>query len=345
MNDCNVIPVVIDALRAKNLGCYGYTRARAKGFPNILLILSPNHSSLVKAFNRYANVFAYFIDPWSFAHIIHRIPGWVKAKYRSFPTTSLKFVGRLLNPPHRIATRQLNSAIIDLVFVSDPITCKIDLKPFKNAVKAYWSQDCVYPSSWYTQVLSTQIQGFDVIFCAHKRYLCNFEGVAPKVYHLPFAYDPDVCKPMNALEKYDIAFVGTLTQNRDKVIRELKKRLPNLHIFVGNAWQHDMARIYNESRMVLNISRSAELNWRVFEALGCKRLLLTDRSQEVEELFRDKEHLVIYDSIEDLVYNIEEYIANREEKERIALQGFKEVAQKHTIYHRAEEVLKVFEVM
>jgi len=88
-----------------------------------------------------------------------------------------------------------------------------------------------------------------------------------------------------------------------------------------------MILIYNESKMVLNISRSAELNWRVFEALGCKRLLLTDRSQEVGELFRDGEHLAMYDGVEDLVDKIEKYLANPEEREKIALKGFKEVVK------------------
>jgi hypothetical protein len=52
---------------------------KVKGFPNVLLILSPDHFSLVKAFSKYANVFPYFIEPSSLIHVMHRVPGRIKA--------------------------------------------------------------------------------------------------------------------------------------------------------------------------------------------------------------------------------------------------------------------------
>jgi spore maturation protein CgeB len=61
----------------------------------------------------------------------------------------------------------------------------------------------------------------------------------------------------------------------------------------------------------------------------------------VEELFRNKEHLVTYKDEKDVMEKIEELVVDREERESIALRGFNEVYSKHTIYHRVEEILKV----
>lgn len=316
-----------------------------KNYPTVLLVLSPEFSSLVKAFNRYANVFVSFIDPWTRLHLSHRLPGKIKSEAKIVPGFLLKLVGKVLNMPHRVRVYQVRPEDIDLIFVSDPITCRIDLKPFKNAVKVYWSHDCIYPSTYYTQIFSTHIQDYDIVFSAHKSCLDYFRGLGPKIYLLHFAYDPDVCRPMSVQEKYDLAFIGTITEKRRKILKEILARLPQLKLFMGNAWQHDMVQIYNESKIVLNISRAGELNWRVFEVLGCRRPLLTDKNQEVEEIFREGEHLVMYRDIETLIDKIQILIRDPILRSKIALNGHKEVTQRHTIYHRALEVLKIANVL
>lgn len=86
----------------------------AKDFPDVLLILSPDHFSLIKAFNKYANVFVHFIDPWSFTHVLHRFPGLLKAECKRIPEPLLKFTAKFLNPPHRVGIHQLDPEMIDL---------------------------------------------------------------------------------------------------------------------------------------------------------------------------------------------------------------------------------------
>jgi hypothetical protein len=217
-------------------------------FPNVFLILSPEDFSLTKAFNRYANVFPYFIDPLNLIHVVHRVPGRIKANYRRFPSKILSLTSRILNRPHKLRTKRIKPEDVDLVFVSDPVVCRINLKEFKNAVKAYWSQDCVYSSTFYTQLLSARVQDYDVVFCAHKPYLERFKEFGVKAYWLPFAYDPDICRPMNLPTKYDVTFVGTITENRRKLLAKIKEKFPHLNLFFGTAFQHNMAYVYNQSK-------------------------------------------------------------------------------------------------
>jgi spore maturation protein CgeB len=256
----------------------------------------------------------------------------------------LSLLGKILNRPHKLKIKHVRPEDIDLVFVSDPVVCRIDLRKYKNAVKAYWSQDCIYQSTFYTQLLSTKIQDYDIIFCAHKPYLEHFKEFGVKTYWLPFAYDSDVCRPIDIPEKYDITFVGTLTENRKRLLMKVKERFPYLKTFFGTAFQHNMVYIYNQSKVVLNISRTGELNWRVFEVLGCRRALLTDKNHEVSEVFNDGEHLMTYSSLDELFDKLETLLKEEDTRLRIASTGYLEVSKKHTIYHRAKEVLRVCEV-
>ncbi len=79
---------------------------------------------------------------------------------------------------------------------------------------------------------------------------------------------------------------------------------------------------------------------RVFEALCCGSMLLTDDADGLADFFTDREHLVIYndDNIAELA---EYYINHKEERERIAEAGRKLVLEKHTYAHRVDEIVRV----
>ena len=314
--------------------------------PNVLLILPSDRSSmgfglgLAKAFNEHANVFLSLINHRRLGHVIHRLPGRMKAGNRRLPVPVLRFIGGLVNPLHNTDFSREAPQAIDLLFVSDPVVCRFDLRPFRNAATVYWSHDAIYSSSYNTQILSTNLSRFDVVFCAHRSDVQRFEDLGLSAFHLPFAYDPDVMRPMRLSAKYDLAFIGTPTKERLKVLRKISEHRPDLRLFVGQRWQHDMARINNQSRMVLNISRAGEINWRVFEVLGCKSLLVTSESKEIGALFRDGKHLVMYEDGKDLSAKVENLLTMPEVRKRIAAQGFEEVSSKHTFHHRAQYILR-----
>ena len=116
-------------------------------------------------------------------------------------------------------------------------------------------------------------------------------------------------------------------------------QLTNRKIFIGRAWQHDMVALYNSSKLVLNISRSKELNMRVFEVLGCGRPLLTDHVEEVTDIFKNKVHLATYSSLDELIDLILYYLVNEEEREEMARRGQEECYKKHTLDHRVRTIL------
>ena len=93
--------------------------------------------------------------------------------------------------------------------------------------------------------------------------------------------------------------------------------------------------------MVFNRSILNDVNMRVFEAVACGSLLVTnDLAQNgLDELLRDGEHLVTYRDDDELIERVRCYLDNPDEREAIAERGMEEALARHTYRHRMERVL------
>jgi len=184
-------------------------------------------------------------------------------------------------------------------------------------------------------------QNFDYIFAAHKDAVEKFKEVHPKVFWLPLAADPDIHKRYDEEQIYDVAYIGSLNPKTYKKRIELIERLSKEFNVIARhgVYLDDLAKIYGKSKLVLNKSLNKELNMRVFEALSCGRCLVTDKiSDGMEDLFKDRKHLVLYEdsNLQELVRYL---LENEEEREKIAHNGQKEVYNYHTYFHRASFIL------
>jgi DUF based on E. rectale Gene description (DUF3880)/Glycosyl transferases group 1 len=92
---------------------------------------------------------------------------------------------------------------------------------------------------------------------------------------LPLACDPAIHCKHDVPKQYDFSFVGNLFPGpRSDLLDRLRRRFPK-H-FIGNCYFEEMARTYSASRAVFNRSIRNDVNMRVFEALACGSLLLTN---------------------------------------------------------------------
>ena len=111
--------------------------------------------------------------------------------------------------------------------------------------------------------------------------------------------------------------------------------------FVGQRFFEQMALTYSASHMVVNLSVRNDLNMRVFEALACGSLLLTDElsSPSIRKLFTPGEHLVTYRNIDELVNIATHFLEHEQERRRIADAGRALVLAGHTYVHRMRAML------
>lgn len=86
-------------------------------------------------------------------------------------------------------------------------------------------------------------------------------------------------------------------------------------------------------KIILQESRWGEITRRIFEGMGCGRMVLTNKIEEetgIFRLFEDKKDIVYYSSKEECESLIEYYLRNEEERESIALSGYNKIINNHT---------------
>jgi len=97
-----------------------------------------------------------------------------------------------------------------------------------------------------------------------------------------------------------------------------------------------LARLYSESRVVLNITnwgRGAErsgMNMRVLEVPACGACLLTDGSRDLGAVVTPGEHVVLFDGPDDFSAKLRYYLDNPDEREEIARKGCGHVTSHYT---------------
>jgi len=201
---------------------------------------------------------------------------------------------------------------------------------------AWWAIDTHLDFPWYR----TKGHDFDFLFAAQRDGAAALrdEGLAAR--WLPLACDPHIHRPHEVPKTHDVCFIGNLCPGpRSELLQLIQRRFPNT--FVGRRYFSDMARAYSAARLVFNRSIRNDVNMRVFEALACGSLLVTnDLSDNGQgEIFRDGEHLVAYTEAEEMLATIAFYLTHEEERERIAACGRAVVLEKHTYRHRMQTIL------
>ena len=186
---------------------------------------------------------------------------------------------------------------------------------------------------------------FDLVFAAQRDGADQLRRAGiDSATRLPLACDPEIHRKHEVAQRYDVAFVGNVFPGpRTDLLDLVQRTYPRS--FLGNAYFEEMARTYSAARIVFNRSIRNDVNMRVFEAVACGSLLVTndlgDNGQA--ELFQDGVHLATYREAEDLLDKLAFYLEHEDIRERIAAAGRSETIEKHTYRHRMQAVLEQVE--
>lgn len=146
--------------------------------------------------------------------------------------------------------------------------------------------------------------------------------------------------------KYDLTFCGKvgIKHNRSEFLNSLKNNY-NIKVFgsdiPGNYLSYtEMMTLYKQSKINLNFSgidsnkinitkitgedftKKKQLKGRIFEVLQAGGFLLTENSPGIENYFDDGIHLVIFNNQYELEKQVNYYLTNDHEREKIRLEGF-----------------------
>lgn len=189
--------------------------------------------------------------------------------------------------------------------------------------------------SWYPYYA----QAFDVCLMSLRDHIPQMLGrrlTQEQVWWTPaFAKDEDQPRPFAPL--WDVLFVGTVdparTPRRHAFLDALRERVPGLAVRTG-----DYRALYPQGRVLLNYCEHGDLNFRVFEALGCGGCLVTPRvGHGLLDLFPEGESIATYppDDLEALVDLLEGLLHAPDRCAAMRKAGLASIDAGHRAMHRA----------
>ena len=102
----------------------------------------------------------------------------------------------------------------------------------------------------------------------------------------------------------------------------------------------------NKGLMVIQNSRWGEITRRIFEAMACGKLVLTDRlnsSKKLDEILIEGQDIIYYNDMFDCIEKMNYYNEHEEERERIAHNGMLKVLNNYTQIQIVDKLIKEYE--
>jgi hypothetical protein len=164
--------------------------------------------------------------------------------------------------------------------------------------------------------------GYDAIFTSHWTDL--------NIYYPSFTdYEP-----------FDV--VTSMYGNRGEVVKYLQEKLGSSFYLKNNLKDIENGDLYRNGKIVFQKARYGEVTRRIFEGMSCKKLVITDRlnsNKQLEDMFIEDEEIVFYSSKDEALEKIKFYLNNDYERNRIAENGYKKVADCFTTKNIVEYIL------
>jgi len=148
---------------------------------------------------------------------------------------------------------------------------------------------------------------------------------------------------------YDVALIGTPVQNRAELVRFLTDNGIDIRLW-GHGWSEypefskiyggpldseDFIKITRQSKISLSPTQSRygppHIKGRVFEIAACGEFQLVGYFSEYLKYFRENKEIVMYKNNDDLLKKIKYYLANSKERERIAYNSYKKIAERYNL--------------
>ncbi len=225
---------------------------------------------------------------------------------------------------------------------------------FANYKSAVWLLDEPYEVDNTSRFSSR----FDIVFLNDRSTLVRHRDA----HYLPVCYDPGVHAYVPGEERaHTVGFVGGVNPWREQALASLARRGP-LSYVVGGPWRdpalkricksanlsaEETATLYRQSKIIVNLFRTRHhynldavpvfsLNPRVYEALGCGALVISEYRPELDAICPE---LPVFRTIEELEFQVERYLHDPELFARVRKTCIRRLA-KHTYAHRLGAALR-----
>jgi hypothetical protein len=206
------------------------------------------------------------------------------------------------------------------------------------------------------------LAGYDLILTSFPHFVAEIAatGIASEYFRLGFA--PRVAAECGSMARdIDVSFVGGVSKAHGSAIPllehlarhtpirffgygadDLPASSPIRQRYEREVWGLDMYRVMARSRITINrhigIARNNANNMRLYESTGMGALLLTERKDNLGELFEPDREVATYSDPEEAVGKIEALLAKPEKLAQIAAAGTARTLREHTYQARMQEL-------
>lgn len=264
----------------------------------------------------------------------------------------LGYPADLVNLNKRLCENAINF-YPDLIWVEKVLTIQPSVyqkikRTLPNTKIVFYSEDDIFMRHNRSVFLRKSLPLFDLVFTTKPRNLQELPQLgAKKVFCIYQAYDRNVHRPIALTQAEqakwgtDVSFVGTFERDRAEQMLYVAKQGIVVNVW-GSNWQvwkkqHSNLRImrraiYNEefikvlcsSKINLNFLRKANRDLhtsRSLEIPACGAFMLTERTEEHQELFVEDREAAFFETSSELVEKIRYYLDREEERVQVAKAG------------------------
>jgi hypothetical protein len=211
------------------------------------------------------------------------------------------------------------------------------------------------------------VEAYDLILTSFPHFVGRIRGMGIGSEYFRIGFDTRVLERLGEVQKdIDVSFVGGISRHHGQAISLLERlaRETGIQFFGygaeslgsgsaivarhrGEVWGLDMYRTLARSRVTvnrhINVAGNFANNMRLYEATGVGAMLLTDRKDNLGELFEVGREVVSYESPDEAIELINYYGEHAEEAAAIAQAGQQRTLREHTYAQRMRELLPILQ--
>ncbi|MGO6971207.1 CgeB family protein [Rhizobium leguminosarum] len=211
------------------------------------------------------------------------------------------------------------------------------------------------------------LRPYDLILTSFPHFVPRFHEMGIKSEYFRIGFDTRVLDILGDVPRdVPVSFVGGISRHHGKAIpllehladttpiqffgygaRTLPRSSPIRKRHNGEVWGPDMYRALARSRITvnrhINVAENYANNMRLYEATGVGSLLITDRKDNLGEIFDVGTEVVAYSSPAEAAELIRYYIDHPDEADAIAKAGQARTLKDHTYRSRMEELMPILE--
>lgn len=297
---------------------------------------------------------------------------WAKANHVPLSKLALKVPHRLFRVPligkmladlpglMDVAVAQIKAAKPDVLYCQDLSFFPAEvLRELKGHVRLIVGQiACPLPPQSF-------LKGYDLILTSFPHFVAHLRALGVNSEYFRIGFDERVLPLLGEISKdIDFSFVGGISRHHGGAIPLLEylaeqtdmrvfgygvQSLPSGSLIRrrhgGEVWGMDMYRALARSRITLNrhinVAQNNANNMRLYEATGVGAMLLTDRKDNLHELFEIDKEVLAYSSKEEAAELVRHYLDHPEEAAQIARAGQARTLREHTYAQRMQELVPI----